>query len=303
MKSRSIQSWLVEKKLYFTYGRKMRKYVDEASLNELMKEKQKISDERYSIPIKIEGSSEIDVDGMQVFVWNDKKSVNQRVIFYIHGGAFIDQPVSAHFQEVDKMARRLDAKVVFPIYPKAPRYFYKDSMEKLDKLYRMILKSTSSHNNITIMGDSSGGGISLSFSMYLRDNNLPQPKDIIVFSPWVDVSMNNPKIDDYKKVDLLLSVPFLKKSGEFWAGSKENKNNPYVSSIFGSFDNLAKITIFVGTYEIFYPDNEKLHLILQENKIEHNYIVGHKMIHTYPLFPIPEAKEAQDIVVKTIKED
>ena len=32
---------------------------------------------------------EKDVHGMQVFVWNDKKDANQKVILFLHGGAYV----------------------------------------------------------------------------------------------------------------------------------------------------------------------------------------------------------------------
>lgn len=239
---------------------------------------------------------------MQVFIWNDKMDKNQKNIFYIHGGAYIHQPTSFHFKSISYIAEKTDAKVIFPIYPKAPRYNYKESFEKVEKLYRDILTQTSSSNNITIMGDSAGGGFSLGFSMYARDIGLPQPKNIILLSPWLDVNTDNPDIAKYESLDPMLSQFVLNTSGKVWAGGKENMNNPYVSPIFGDFNKLGKISIFVGTHEIFYPDNEKMHNLLEEQSIEHNYYVGDKMNHVYVVFPIPEAKEAQDKIIEIINQ-
>ena len=47
-------------------------------------------------------SKKKDVDGMQVFVWNDKKDANQKVILFLHGGAYVLQPSMMHFNMVHK---------------------------------------------------------------------------------------------------------------------------------------------------------------------------------------------------------
>ncbi|HEO7073186.1 TPA: alpha/beta hydrolase fold domain-containing protein, partial [Streptococcus agalactiae] len=59
-------------------------------------------------------------DGMQTFTWNDKNNPKQKVIFYVHGGSYIHQASELQYIFVNKLAKKLDAKVVFPIYPKAP---------------------------------------------------------------------------------------------------------------------------------------------------------------------------------------
>lgn len=151
---------------------------------------------------------------MQVFTWNDKNDKNQKIILYIHGGAYLSQPISFHFHAVDKIARDLDAKVVFPIYPKIPRYPYKDAFSKMETHYKQVLAETSSSHNIMIMGDSAGGGFSLGFSLYARDHNLPEPKDIILLSPWLDLATDNVEAVNYEKFDPILSAWGLNRIGE-----------------------------------------------------------------------------------------
>ena len=106
---------------------------------------------------------------MQVFVWNDNKDANQKVILFLHGGAYVLQPSMMHFNMVHKIAQAIDAKVVFPIYPKAPKHQYRETYEKLEKVYRGLLEEHTNPNSIIVMGDSAGGGLSLGFAIYLKD--------------------------------------------------------------------------------------------------------------------------------------
>lgn len=258
----------------------------------------------YENPQKIVGRTvaESTIDGMQVFTWNDKQDKNQKNILYFHGGAYTSQPNTFHFSALNNIAEKLDAKALLPIYPKVPRFTYKDAYPKLDKLYRNILEKTASNENLTIIGDSSGGGLALGFAMYARDKHLAQPKDIILLSPWLDINTNNREIVKYEAQDPILSPWALNKLGTLWAGSAEDTKNPYISPIFGAFSGLGKISIFVGTHEIFLPDNEKLHKLLTAKGIKHNYFVAEKMQHVYAIKPIPEGKMAQNRMVEIIKQ-
>ena len=91
------------------------------------------------------------------------------------------------------------------------------------------------------MGDSAGGGFALSFCQYLKTINLPQPKEIITFSPWVDVSM--PRNDYDNENDPILGEIGLKEVGKSWAGDLDTKDYR-VSSIYGDNEGLAKNLIF-----------------------------------------------------------
>lgn len=243
---------------------------------------------------------EYDIDGMQVFDWNNKKDSTQKVIIYLHGGGYYGQASSYQYKHVAKIAEKTNSRVVYPTYPLAPKNTYKDAYPKLVKLYSDILNSVASADKITLMGDSAGGGLALGLGLYFRDKNIDQPSNIITFSPWLDVSMSNLAYLDYEVTDPLLYGKHLQIAGKAWAGSETDMKNPYVSPIFGNFRGVAPITMFVGTHEIFYPDVLKFHDILTQNSVSHTTIVREKMNHVYPVYPIGEAKDAINRTVDII---
>ena len=301
---RSLSSWTIETALKATGIKRIFEKKTPQQFSRLLEKASRISNDSVSNPSKLIGTKvqENQIDGMQVFVWNDRQDKNQSVILYTHGGAYLYQPTYFHFKAVNNLSKKLDAKVIFPIYPKAPKHTYQESFEKLDKLYQNLLKTVNTSKQITFMGDSAGGGLALGFAMYIRDHHLPQPKDIILLSPWLDVSTQNPEIKNYEKVDPMLSSWGLNKMGELWAGSKEAMINPYVSPIFGHYNDLGRISIFVGSHEIFLPDNQKLHERLEQETIAHYFTISKKMNHVYVIYPIPEARDAQDAIVRIVNE-
>ena len=65
---------------------------------------------------------------------------------------------------------------------------------------------------------------------------------------------------------------------------------------------LRDVTIFVGTREIMYPDANDFVEKLKDAQVPVNYQVSRGMFHIYPLYPIPEAKEAMRIVDQCVHE-
>lgn len=223
-----------------------------------------------------------DFNGMEVFQFGNKTS-SDRTIIFIHGGAYVGEINYQHYIFCYLLARKLNAYVLAPAYPLAPKHTYKESFNLITQLYKEY-----SDDNIVLAGDSAGGGFVLSFCQHLNRINLAQPDNIIVFSPWVDVSMS----DSYdSKSDPILGEAGLREMGKSWAGDL-NTMDYKVSPLFGDNENLAKTLIFVGDNEIFYKDVLKYVENLKSSNVDHRLIVGKGLFHIYPLFPIPEARDA-----------
>ncbi|MBU5354638.1 alpha/beta hydrolase [Paenibacillus barcinonensis] len=238
-------------------------------------------------------------EDIQVFTLNDQHSRAQKVILYIHGGAHTHQPLSLHWKFMDRMAQALHAKVIAPIYPKVPHYNYQHTYPKLLQLYRDILGSVDHPAQITIMGDSAGGNISLGLAHYVNMHDLPQPKDIILLSPCVDMVLDNPVIFDYETRDPMLAVEGYDVIRRIWAADKP-LHDPLISPIYGNFNGLGKISIFIGTHEGLFPDNMRLDKLLTDQRIEHHTYVYPKMNHVFVLYPIPEARDARRKIINII---
>lgn len=192
------------------------------------------------------------------------------------------------------LSRKLNAYVIAPVYPLAPSSKAIETFDRITDLYKMILTY---NKNIIFMGDSAGGGFILSFAQYIKTINLPQPNNIVVFSPWVDISMSNPPYDNEN--DSILGEIGLKEIGKSWAGDLDTKDYR-VSPIFGDNKGLAKTLIFSGDNEIFYKDIKKYVERLKRDNVDVKLIVGNGLFHIYPLFPIPEAKKALKDIKKEI---
>ena len=223
-----------------------------------------------------------DFNGMEVFHFGNKES-SQRTIIFIHGGAYVGEINYQHFFFCYLLARKLNAYVLAPVYPLAPKHSCNETFDLITDLYNEY-----SNDNIILMGDSAGGGFVLSFCQHLNRVNLSQPDNVVVFSPWVDVSMDN--VYDSKS-DPILGEVGLRQIGKSWAGDLDTKNYK-VSPLYGDNTNLPRTLIFVGDNEIFYKDVLKYAENLERDNVDYRLIVGEGLFHIYPLFPMPETRTA-----------
>lgn len=151
---------------------------------------------------------------------------------------------------------------------------------------------------VILMGDSAGGGLSLALAEQIKLEGIRMPDELILLSPWVDATMENPDVEQYAEEDPWLSVPWLRVCGRRWAGD-EDPHSYQASPINGDLEDLHHVTVFSGTKEVFYPDLMKFFDQIKQDSTN-ELIVGKDMMHVYPLMPIPEAKPACDVIFRKI---
>ncbi|MGT2829933.1 alpha/beta hydrolase fold domain-containing protein [Streptococcus hillyeri] len=299
---RSWKSWFIEQYFWLKRDKSYYSQQSDISFQNYLDACREQSDKPYQLDqasVNGELKQETLYD-MQVFTWNDKNDSNQKTILYLAGGSYLNNPTSYHISMLRNLSIALDAKIVLPIYPKAPRYSYDYAIPRLLNLYDDILKKT---NHLILMGDSAGGGLALGLAHALKHetNHLQQPTQIVLLSPWLDVTMSHSEISQYENSDPILSSWGLKRVGELWAKNPDNTDHIYVSPKNGPTQHLAPIAILTGTRDIFYPDIRDYAKTLKETATSKIiYIEKTGMNHVYPIYPIPEATEAQDQIVKII---
>ena len=269
---------------------------DANKAREHMKRRSLVEDENYKIPKRIYHTKveSKEIYNCQTIVFNETDDTEYNII-YIHGGAYVNEIMLPHILFCDKLAKKANACVFAPIYPLAPNHTYKQTYEIVEKLYTHLLTL---NKPIAIMGDSSGGGFSAAFAEYLAVKNMPQPKNLVLISPWLDVSMSG----DYDNIefDPMKGVDGLREMGKAWAGDLDLKDYR-VSPLFGEVSKLPKTTIFVGTHEEIYNDVLNFYNKLEENDVDVELNMGLGMNHVYPIYPlIPESKEAFNHIVNVI---
>ncbi len=147
-------------------------------------------------------------------VWtiSPKKHASEKYILYLHGGGYVNGFSGLHWQFMSNLVTALGCTVVAPDYPLTPEHQVQDTFDMVFPLYEELLIAADS-SNLIVMGDSAGGGMGLALTMQARDKSIEQPSDLVLLSPWLDVTMINPDIK--KSISWILFSTF--KDCSIWA--------------------------------------------------------------------------------------
>lgn len=238
-------------------------------------------------------------DEMEVYVLNSNSNTGKSIL-YLPGGAYINEPTNFHWRYIVKLAKKTGHKIYVPIYPKLPNFTHEDCYKQLDLLYLDVLRKDP--NELIFMGDSAGGGLALAFAQKLFLASRKGPSRLILFSPWLDLSADDPAYIELETIDPMIGSLGAKMLGELWAAQVE-LSNPLVSPMYGPIKQLGKISIFVGTAEMLLIDAQRFHARAQSEGVEIEYYEYESMNHAFALFPIPEAEDVLNKVIYLLIED
>lgn len=198
----------------------------------------------------------------KVFVVTPKEQNETKyTILYIHGGSYVAEVTKNHWEFIKQIAIDINATIIVSDYPLTPKYTYKEVFEMMEPLYKDIVEKVDL-KRFLIMGDSAGGGLALALEEKLSQEGISMPEKTILISPWLDVRLNNQKIEEVQKKDKELSKTKLQLAGIAYAG-EDGINSYLVNPIDGDLSKLKNITIFTGTNDILNPD---VHIIQERAK-------------------------------------
>ena len=219
-----------------------------------------------------------------------------KTVIYVHGGAYVSEITQFHVHFCDKLAALGNVNVIASLYGLAPDHTWEEAYPLITSLY---LEEVEKGKPVVMMGDSAGGGFVTTFSEFLADQKLPLPEKVCLISPWLDITMPL----DYSEIidnDPMLDVEELRKLGALWAGDLDHMDYK-VSPTYGDVAEFPPSLIFAGTHEIFKVDIMEFYKKLQDAGREIQLVIAEKMDHVYPLYPIPEAKQAMNTILDWIK--
>jgi epsilon-lactone hydrolase len=234
-----------------------------------------------------------------VYELKPKQGAADLHILYTHGGSYVYELARIHWDGIEQLIRHTRATVTLPLYPLAPEFNFRTSVGLLEELYIGLLARLPA-NQVVLCGDSAGGGLALALAMHLRDAGLPQPGRVMLFSPWLDLTLADPVAQEVEQRDVMLRVDVLRMHGQWWAGG-EDARQPLLSPLFGDLTRLSPIDLFQGTDDIFIADARTFHRRATEAGADVRLYEATGGCHVFMLFAfIPEAKAVYRTVAQNL---
>jgi acetyl esterase/lipase len=250
--------------------------------------------------------SETHLDG--IFSYHvDSPSPTKRVILYLHGGAYIKG--LKHLSRLYKyfsveLSVACDAEVWVPDYRLAPERPYPAALEDAYAVYQSLLDKGTMPDDLFIMGDSAGGGLTLALLMKLRDEKKPLPRAAVTLSAWTDLALTGESMISRDDLDPMFSCKPLADIPPLIV-EKEHEKDPYISPLYGTYEGLPPLMMFVGGHEILYDDTLRVAAKAKKAGVEVTLEMSENMPHVYPVFAgvFQEGKRALDQIAQFVKKN
>ncbi|WMX17500.1 MULTISPECIES: alpha/beta hydrolase [unclassified Aureispira] len=235
------------------------------------------------------------IEGVEAARFIPRKSkYAHKIVLYLHGGGYTSGSIKSHAGLIGKIASETGIPHIAINYRLAPEHTYPAALNDAIKAYLWLIeKEHFNPKDIILMGDSAGGGLTLSTLLKIKKMGLENPLAAVVISPWTDLTVSGDSALSNPEKDPILDVAKAREWGQWYAGNTPLEH-PFVSPLFGDLSDLPPILIQVGTEEILLSDAVRFAAFAAMKDSDVTLMIEDGMSHVWHFFwqYIPEAKTA-----------
>lgn len=217
----------------------------------------------------------------------------KHVVLYLHGGAYIIGSPKTHRGITGHLAKFSGAAIVAADYRLAPEHPFPAAVDDAETVYQALLDDGYDPSCIALAGDSAGGGLALALAMRLRDNKLPLPSSITLFSPWTDLTHTQLYSPECEPV---LQQRWIEKAAGLYCG-REPRTNPLISPVHGDLSGLPPLLIQVGSQEILLNDAQRLADAANRDSVDVTLEIYNSLWHVFQVHAGQLARATEAMVV------
>ena len=228
---------------------------------------------------------------------------SERVILYLHGGAYNAGSTRSHRALAANIAYASRARALTIDYRLAPEHPYPAALVDAFSAYRWLLDEGFRPEQIAVTGDSAGGGLTIALLTALRERGYPMPAAAVVLSPWTDLSASGASWQENAKADYLIHGSKLKEAARLYL-KDTNPQTPLASPVYARLEGLPPLLIQVGSDEVLLSDSERLAENARLCGVDATLEIWEGMQHVWHFAAsfLPEARQAIDEIGKFIRE-
>ena len=259
---------------------------------------------RTDAPVPNEMRSKLNVaesveGGHRVVTLSPKSQGSRWQIIYLHGGAYVNPLVKEHWDIIASLIAATGATVTVPLYPLAPEGDSRAARSFVNQVYQRVVEGVHPEH-LVLVGDSAGGGLVVGTALEAKAKGLPPPARMILFAPWLDLTLANPAARTVEPHDIMLGIESLRQCGRWWAGESDPAG-PVISPLYADLAGLPPIDIFQGTADLLVVDCRSFVTKARLAGIDTRYFEYPNAFHVFMAATfIPEAKDVYRIIGNTL---
>ncbi|MFJ5304470.1 alpha/beta hydrolase [Streptomyces sp. NPDC088350] len=213
---------------------------------------------------------------------------DERVVLMLHGGGWIQGGGELAAVMTVLEAATLGLRVRGVDYRMAPDHPYPAPLDDCLAVYRAQLKQTEPEL-IALTGTSAGANLAAATVLRARDEGLPLPGAVSLWSPSVDLTRDG---DTWHTLDGLDPIIGLHMSTlmDYYARGQDPRD-PYLSPVFGDLSGFPPTLLGSGTRDGLLSDTVRFHRALRRAGVDAHLHVHEAMTHSAFFGGAPEEAE------------
>ncbi|MDF1723485.1 MAG: alpha/beta hydrolase [Alcanivorax sp.] len=255
-----------------------------------------IGKQEHQAPKQLPGIDRINVDEDGVsgeWVVPDDYHQN-RVVLFLHGGAFIATSPNVYATMLAPWCQALGARAFMVDYRLAPEHPFPAASNDCFAAYHWLLKQGFHPKDIVIAGDSAGGNLVLSTLLRLKAEQTPLPGCAVLLSPFLDFTLSSRSGLTNARKDPFFTLAFAIGVRKHYAPG-ELHSDPRVSPLLGNFEGLPPMLFQVGSTEMLLDDSVRAAQKAKEAGVPVKLEIWEKLPHVFQSMDgLPQTKAAAD---------
>ena len=258
-------------------------------------------------PLNCDTATQTIAPGLRARVYTPKGgTAPYPVIVYYHGGGWVIATNDTYAASAQALCEQVGAIVVSVEYRKAPEHKFPAAHNDAFTAYQAVLKNAASMkgnpSKIAVVGESAGGNLACNVSIMARDKKVALPKYQVLVYPIAGSNTNTPSYQANTE-----TAP-LNKGGMEWFFKNYQRTaadlkDPRINLVAANLKGLPPTTIIGAEYDPLKSEGKTLADKLTAAGVKTNYKLYDGTTHEFfgMAAVVPEAKEAQGVVVSDLK--
>ena len=231
----------------------------------------------------------------------DREADPSKVIYYIHGGAFVFASPSVYRAMLGRLSALTGWEAVLPNYRKAPEHPFPAAADDVRAGWEALLSRGHQPGDIVVGGDSAGGNLALVMLADLVADGAQLPRGVFALSPVTDLTYSSPSVQENAARDSILPAERAIELRQMYLQGHDPED-PRASPIGGRFQGAPPVFIAASTTEMLRDDGLRMVDHLEQADVNVTLHTGDGLPHVWPLFRpfIPEAEHTLQRIAKWI---
>jgi acetyl esterase/lipase len=220
-----------------------------------------------------------EVGGVRGEWYRPRHAKARGTILYLHGGGYIGTSPMMYAAFTGFLARETACDVFVPDYRLAPEFPFPAAMiDVVDVLGALLHKRGVLASQLILAGDSGGGGLVTTVLQNAHTMQLPRPAASVLFSPEVDLTLDEPSVTENVGDDILpAQIPV-----EAYLHGHD-PHDGLVSAIYADVSDFPPTLVAFGDEEMFRDPIRAYVEKLRSSGVETVSVEEPDMFHMYPI--------------------